>query len=590
MTTLGEPTALFEQGLDEFELIGRGGSSTVYRATDVTLGRLVAVKVLHVVSLGGGAESVPAEALAQSRVSWHSNVLTLFRSTVAHDGSPVLVLEYAPGGSLDDRVATRGPLTHEELLVLGEELAGALVAAHEQGVVHCDIKPSNVLFAADGSARLADFGIARHTSVAIDTLDPLQASLQFAPPELLEGARPTPANDVYALAVTLCFAAAGELPFGGPDQGPAATVARIQAGDIKPEVLEAAPEELRGLLRKAMSSTPADRPSAEEVRRRCVGAVRGGNPPPTVETGGRSYPRRLLPVLLVVGALLAGVIVAARTERPVEKVVAAPDLCAEFEKYVGARKDLLVRASEDLEQATSPTEVIRRLLVSYPADFSRIVRPFIDSVARIGGTSGDVTSAQLAKLASAENLRTLGGGKPFIFDGQSGAFDPAAVPMELQLPALMFSEANSYAVERCGSDGVELGAGKARLASAIYSNLANPEFMDAFYDDPESLNLLDASSALIMAAMAWDFFESILIGHYDWLLELLERKSEIRRSLALEYPETYLRAASAPDALAPEFLRPAWRADIIDGIQRSSSASRIGMRTLYPEQIALLGI
>jgi serine/threonine protein kinase len=590
MTTLGEPTALFEQGLDQFELIGRGGSSAVYRATDVTLGRTVAVKILHARALGDAGDAVPTEAVAQSRVSWHSNVLSLYGSTVAHDGSPVLILEYAPGGSLDDRIEARGPLSAQELFELGAQLASALAAAHDQGVVHCDLKPSNVLFATDGSARLADFGIARHPSLSIDTLDPVQASLQFAPPELLEGARPTPANDVYGLALTLCYAASGELPFGGPEEGPGATVARIHAGDIAPGILEAVPEELRELIRRALSSTPGERPGAEEIRRRCEAFRRGGGSPPTSVTTNHHPRRHMVPVLLVVAALLTGVIVAARTERPVETPVVTPDLCTEFSRYVRARRDLLVRVSEDLELSTSPTLVIKRLLVTYPKEFSQIVRPFVDLVVSTGATSREVTDVQLARLASAENLRALAGGKPFIFDGESGAFDPTAATSELNQPAMVFSEVNQFAVDECGPPLMDLTAEKARLASAIYSNLENPEFMSSFFDDPTSIELFDSSNVVLMATMAWDFFESLLVGHFDWLADFLERKPDVRRTLALEFPEILLRAAHLSDDPSLDFLKKEWRSEIVDGIERSSSSTRIGMAMSYPEEMEQLGL
>jgi serine/threonine protein kinase len=591
MTILGEPTALFEQGLDNFELIGRSQSSTVYRATDVNLGRTVAVKVLHAISLGEADGAGPPEAVAQSKVSWHSNVLSLYESTVTSDGSAVLILEYAPGGSLEDRIGARGPLSDQELFELGAQLSSALAAAHEEGVLHCDLKPSNVLFAADGSARLADFGIARQASLSVDTLDPVQASLQFAPPELLEGARPTSANDVYGLALTLCYAASGELPFGGPELGPGTTVARVHAGKMAPRVLDAVPEELRGLIRRSLSPNPRDRPSAEDIRKRCCEAIRGAGGPPSTPVTRNHNPRRpLLPVLLVVAALLAGVVVAARTERPIEKPVVTPDLCTEFSRYVDARRDLIVRASEDLEQATTPTTVIERLLVTYPIEFSQIVSPFIETVIAAGGTRGDVTDAQLAEIGTAENLRALGNGRPFIFDGETGAYDPAAVPKDLWQSAEMFSEANRFAAERCPSVSGDVSAGKARLASAVYSSLANPQFMEQFYSDPASLTLIDPATALIMATMAWGFFEAILVGHYDWFLALLEKNDELRIALAVEYPEVFLTAAASAPELAPQFLRPEWRPDLVKGITYTSPTSRVGMYTQFPDQMAILGV
>jgi hypothetical protein len=297
-----------------------------------------------------------------------------------------------------------------------------------------------------------------------------------------------------------------------------------------------------------------------------------------------------VPVLLVVAALLAGVIVAARTERPVEKPVVTPDLCAEFAKYVQRRRDLLERASSDLEQATSPTKVIERLIVTYPVEFSQITRPFIETVIAAGGTSGDITDSQLAKLGTAENLRALGNGRPFIFDGETGAFDPAAVPNDLWQPAELFSESNRFAAERCSSISGDVTPGKARLASAVYSSLANPDFMEQFYSDPASLDLIDAGTALVMATMAWGFFDSILVGHYDWFLALLERNEEVRRALAVEYPEVFLTASASAPELAPQFLRPEWKPDIIKGIKFTSPASRAGLYAQFPGLMTVLGV
>jgi hypothetical protein len=233
--------------------------------------------------------------------------------------------------------------------------------------------------------------------------------------------------------------------------------------------------------------------------------------------------------------------------------------------------------------------VIERLLVTYPVEFSGIVQPFIQTVTSAGGTKGDVTNAQLAKLGTAENLRALGNGRPFIFDGETGAFDPAAVPMDLLQPAEMFSEANRFAAERCPSISGDVSAGKARLASAVYSSLAAPEFMEEFYRDPVSLQLIDTSTALIMASMAWGFFDAILVGHYDWFLALLEQNDELRRALAIEYPEVFLTAAASAPELASQFLQPQWQPDIVRGIQFTSPASRTGMYTQFPDLMTILG-
>jgi hypothetical protein len=137
---------------------------------------------------------------------------------------------------------------------------------------------------------------------------------------------------------------------------------------------------------------------------------------------------------------------------------------------------------------------------------------------------------------------------------------------------------------------MDLTAEKARLASAIYSNLENPEFMSSFFDDPTSIELFDSSNVVLMATMAWDFFESLLVGHFDWLADFLERKPDVRRTLALEFPEILLRAAHLSDDPSLDFLKKEWRSEIVDGIERSSSSTRIGMAMSYPEEMEQLGL
>ena len=188
------------------EELGRGGAGRVHRAHDDRLDRAVAVKVLT--DLGDSAVTrFRREAATAARIR-HPNVVTLHDAGV--DGVPYLVMSLVEGPSLADRVAQHGPLPHEDLHRLAEDLFAGLDATHRAGVMHRDLTPRNVLFDADGTALLADFGIARGADDPTVTAEhTVMGTRPFVAPERLRGAEATPASDVYAVGVTLRVAATG---------------------------------------------------------------------------------------------------------------------------------------------------------------------------------------------------------------------------------------------------------------------------------------------------------------------------------------------------------------------------------------------
>jgi hypothetical protein len=591
VTAWGSVAELLGDDLDDIDFLGRGSSGSVYRATQRSLGRTVAVKVFRRFA-DDETGRVISEAKAQAGLSWHANVVSLYSQGVTTDGFPYLVMEYAPGGSLQDRVRDHGPLSEQEWRRVGAELSSALAAAHDAGVVHCDVKPSNVLFAADGSVRLADFGIARATGMTSGTLDSIEGSLTYVPPELLDGYRPSAANDVYSLALTLGFAQSGNPPY--PEGLTLAqAVAAVQSG--RPSVeLDRYPldHETEGLLERSYAKDPETRPHSSEL------ALALGDGGPTTHrlpaTSGAGRPTRLwfgaaiVALLAVVGALIA--------RSPDQRVQAVSDvepvfdLCGEYAAFVRDREALLTGVSEELEQSASPTDVARKLVTDYPHNFAVIARPFIESVLSSGAVKGEVTEDQLAGIVIAENLRVLDGGKPFLFDGEGGEFDPAGLPVFLYEPARIFSEVNEHAVGRCPDVKVNIDPRKARLNSAIYSNLSNPQFMENFYSDPASYDVFDARVTLLMAAYAWDFFESLLIGHSDWLFELFSRNPDVRRVLSIERPEVLLRAVELDPSLSETLRQERWLADVQQGIDQMTPAARVGLSEVYAAEIVDLGL
>ncbi len=499
-------------------------------------------------------------------------------------------MEYAPGGFLADRVEDSGPLSEGEWRQMGTEIASALAAAHDAGVIHCDVKPSNVLFAADGSARLADFGIAKATGMTTGTLDSIEGSLAYVPPELLDGEKPQPANDVYSLALTLMYAASGEQPFP-TDLTIPQLIASIQAGrtSVGLDDLSAAPEITRVMV-EAFSSQPGRRPSSSQLGAILSQSAHESNAKNESATSSRRIATPLLVVAMVavigvIGALLVG---ASRAS----PVVSDPpfDLCAEYADYTSARSNLIYKVSEDLEQDQTLREVAEGMLNSYPTEFARLASSFLMRLASEGVIEGEATVSQLKAMGQADNLREFGGGRPFVFDGESGSFDPAALPVELHEPARMFSEANTIAADRCPGIDPDLAPAEARMTSAIVSSLSNPQFTEGFFSDPRSGEVLDPATANLMATFAWDFFEGLLVAHWDWFFDVLDANEPLRRSLSVDHPELLIMGAATDSALLERLQRQAWRVDLIAGYERATPAYRAGLWELFPAEMELLDL
>ena len=189
------------------ELIGAGGGGLVYRATDQLLSSegfaaRVAVKIL-------GGHLPRNEALTARRID-HPSVMTVIDRGTTEDGAAYIVSEYIDGGDLSD-VAV--PMRPREAASLVAKLAGAVQAAHSAGVVHCDLKPSNVLMTREGEPKLSDFGLARWDT---DMETGVRGNAAFMPPEQYAGSPDslTPPADVYALGGLLYYLLTGVLPHG----------------------------------------------------------------------------------------------------------------------------------------------------------------------------------------------------------------------------------------------------------------------------------------------------------------------------------------------------------------------------------------
>src|SRR5947207_236714 len=260
--------------------LGAGGMGEVYRARDTRLGRDVAIKVLsgHFVSSPNLKERFEREARTISQLS-HANICHLY-DVGSQEGTDYLVMEYLEGESLADRLA-RGPLAVDEMLRCGAQVADALDKAHQQGVIHRDLKPGNVMLTKTG-AKVLDFGLAKQAQpaalsatamTAMTAGKPLTAegtivgTYQYMAPEQLEGGDADARTDIFALGCLLYEMATGKRAFAGKTQ--ASVIASILASEPMPlsRVAPMTPPALERLVRSCMAKEREERiQSAHDVK------------------------------------------------------------------------------------------------------------------------------------------------------------------------------------------------------------------------------------------------------------------------------------------------------------------------------------
>ena len=255
--------------------IGAGGMGIVYKAVDLNLGREVAIKTLPIVTDAHVAR-LRKEARAMAAVS-HPN-LAVIHGVEMWRGVPHLIQEYLAGGTLANRL-NRSSLSIAETLDLGITLSGVLDHLHAGGVLHCDIKPSNIGFTQSGVVKLLDFGLARLLIEAADTTtvtvvpapppQTLAASTSgavigtphYMPPEAIGGKRPTAAFDLWSLSVVLYEAMAGRRPFEGAD---APSIFMATCAPERPDLrrqLPDAPDSVAQLFDRLFALDPSARPA-----------------------------------------------------------------------------------------------------------------------------------------------------------------------------------------------------------------------------------------------------------------------------------------------------------------------------------------
>ena len=314
--------------------IGRGGMGVVYLAErdDPNFRQRVALKLLRGNTTDGRADI--GRFLTERRLLAsleHPHIARLFDGGVTTDGLPYYTMAYCEGGSLAQRLRVTGALPIEEALRIVRQLAAALAAAHARGVVHRDVKPANVLFDADGSVRLTDFGIAKLLDDEATRTGAVLGTIAYLAPEQVASGAIDRRTDLWSLGVTLYEMLCGRRPFEGSSY--AAVMHAIMSVEPEPlnERVPAIPATVDALVGRLLQKDPALRPeSADAVIRALDGAGSTSAPAGSVST--RRIPRRraalvAIGILALIGAG-AGYFASSLRQSAVAAVQPAPEKVA----------------------------------------------------------------------------------------------------------------------------------------------------------------------------------------------------------------------------------------------------------------------
>jgi eukaryotic-like serine/threonine-protein kinase len=381
--------------------LGRGGMGIVYRAYDEALNRLVAIKVLRPERADPAAQSRllrEAQIAAQFR---HDHVVTVYAVSLTTDGLPYLVMEYLPGPTLAALIHTQHHLEPREAAAIAAQAADGLAAAHAAGLIHRDVKPSNIILdGLGGRPKLLDFGLARwHAGASLLTQEgTLAGTPTYMSPEQVQGLRNIDGRaDVYGLGITLYEALTGEAPFRGT---PAAVLRQVLEEEPRPprQLNDAVPRELETICLKAVAREPGRRyqtagEMADDLRRWLRGEPIKARPVGTLQRGWR-WCRRNPRVAVLIGVVLTLLL-----------CLALGSLGAAWR--INQEKTAALQAAADAVQARQEAAAHAQDAVEHFRLALDTVNALIEQVRRLEGTPGTLAVKQQIATTALQKLEQI---------------------------------------------------------------------------------------------------------------------------------------------------------------------------------------
>jgi serine/threonine protein kinase len=263
-------------GYEVESVVGAGGIGILYRARQLRLDRPVALKLVEseVARDPVVRERLRREARMVAALD-HPNVVPLYEAG-EEDGSVYIVTRWVEGIELGTLIHDQGPLSPERAARTAAQIGAALEVAHEQGLVHRDVKPSNVILTPEDHAYLTDFGLAKRAETApgLTGADRMLGTVDYVAPEQIEGSDPDARGDIYSLGCVLYESLSGEPPFASHQGGMAKMWAQLNAEPppLRERRSDVSPA-LDDVVKRAMAKSPGERPAAAGFRRSVLAAI-----------------------------------------------------------------------------------------------------------------------------------------------------------------------------------------------------------------------------------------------------------------------------------------------------------------------------